>query len=92
MTDLLPPFLTYFRPIYITSNTQQNYVDYHKCVNAKGEDFEPCTQFKKAFRALCPSTSLSLYHLFGLSLISDGWIATWDEQVDNGLFPASLQP
>lgn len=36
---------------------QQNYVDYHKCVNAKGEEFAPCQQFKRAYRSLCPSES-----------------------------------
>lgn len=35
--------------------SQQNFVDYHKCVNAKGEDFQPCQQFKRAYMALCPS-------------------------------------
>lgn len=27
-----------------TKHCWQNYVDYYKCVNAKGEDFRPCTQ------------------------------------------------
>lgn len=27
-----------------TKHCWQNYVDYHKCVNAKGEDFRPCRQ------------------------------------------------
>ena len=46
---------------------QQNYVDYHKCVNAKGEEFAPCQQFKRAYRSLCPSKSTTrscdTYHL-----------------------------
>ncbi|OCF32414.1 cytochrome c oxidase subunit 6b [Kwoniella heveanensis CBS 569] len=54
----------------------QNFVDYHKCVNAKGEDFAPCQQFKKAYRALCPNE----------------WAAKWDEQIEAGTFPASLKP
>lgn len=33
----------------------QNYVDYYKCVNARGEDFEPCKQFYRAFHSLCPN-------------------------------------
>ena len=41
----------------------QSYVDYHKCVNAKGEDFAPCKQFKRVFRSICPSSSLRL--MFG---------------------------
>ncbi|KAK1922700.1 cytochrome c oxidase, subunit VIb [Papiliotrema laurentii] len=60
-----------------TKHCWQNYVDYHKCVNAKGEDFAPCQQFKKAYRSLCPSTSNT---------------ARWDEQIENGIFPASLKP
>ena len=27
-----------------TKHCWQNYVDYHKCINAKGEDFAPCRQ------------------------------------------------
>ncbi|ODN76835.1 cytochrome c oxidase subunit 6B [Cryptococcus amylolentus CBS 6039] len=38
-----------------TKHCWQNFVDYHKCVNAKGEEFAPCQQFKKAYRSLCPS-------------------------------------
>jgi hypothetical protein len=41
--------------LFARSHPQQNYVDYHKCVNAKGEDFPPCQQFKRAYRSLCPS-------------------------------------
>lgn len=28
----------------------QNYVDYHKCILAKGEEFKPCQQFWRAAR------------------------------------------
>ena len=27
-----------------TKHCWQNYVDYYKCVNAKGDDFRPCRQ------------------------------------------------
>ncbi|KUI58048.1 Cytochrome c oxidase subunit 6B [Cytospora mali] len=47
-----------------TKHCWQNYVDYHKCILAKGEDFAPCRQFWLAYRSLCPS----------------GWHARWDEQ------------
>lgn len=47
-----------------TKHCWQNYVDYHKCILAKGEDFAPCRQFWLAYRSLCPS----------------GWYARWDEQ------------
>merc|ERR1712029_1315233 len=52
----------------------QNYVDYHKCILAKGEDFKPCRQFFLAYRSLCPSS----------------WCERWDDQRENGTFPARL--
>ncbi|WVQ81332.1 hypothetical protein IAT38_003455 [Cryptococcus sp. DSM 104549] len=55
---------------------QQNFVDFHKCVNAKGEDFAPCQQFKKAYKSLCPNE----------------WTGKWDEQIEAGTFAASLKP
>ncbi|KAF8650993.1 hypothetical protein AX16_004979 [Volvariella volvacea WC 439] len=59
-----------------TRNCFQNYTDYFKCITAKGEDFAPCKQFKKAYNSLCPSKIIS----------------KWDEQRENGTFPASLEP
>ncbi|CUS10265.1 unnamed protein product, partial [Tuber aestivum] len=47
-----------------TKHCWQNYVDYYKCINAKGEDFAPCKQFYLAFRSLCPNP----------------WIERWDTQ------------
>ncbi|KAK0741005.1 cytochrome c oxidase polypeptide vib [Schizothecium vesticola] len=58
-----------------TKHCWQNYVDYHKCVLAKGEDFAPCRQFWLAYRSLCPS----------------GWYTRWDEQREAGSFPARLE-
>ncbi|KAF8454565.1 cytochrome c oxidase, subunit VIb [Terfezia claveryi] len=52
----------------------QNYVDYYKCINAKGEDFAPCKQFFHAYRSLCPSE----------------WIGRWDTQRETGNFPHKL--
>ncbi|KEY70406.1 hypothetical protein S7711_06574 [Stachybotrys chartarum IBT 7711] len=57
-----------------TKHCWQNYVDYHKCVNAKGEEFAPCRQFLLAYTSLCPS----------------GWTARWDEQREAGNFPVKL--
>ncbi|KIM26340.1 hypothetical protein M408DRAFT_16993 [Serendipita vermifera MAFF 305830] len=37
-----------------TRHCFQSYIDYHKCVNAKGEDFAPCKQFFRAYKSLCP--------------------------------------
>ncbi|KAL4803536.1 cytochrome c oxidase polypeptide vib [Aspergillus unguis] len=58
-----------------TKHCWQNYVDYYKCVNAKGEDFRPCRQFYLAFRSLCPKP----------------WTDRWDEQREGGNFPARLE-
>ncbi|KAG9257371.1 cytochrome c oxidase polypeptide VIb [Emericellopsis atlantica] len=57
-----------------TKHCWQNYVDYHKCIIAKGEDFAPCRQFWLAYRSLCPS----------------GWYQRWDEQREAGQFPVKL--
>lgn len=40
---------------YLDNSCWQNYVDYYKCVNARGEEFEPCKQFYRAFHSLCPN-------------------------------------
>ncbi|CAE6515701.1 unnamed protein product [Rhizoctonia solani] len=54
----------------------QNYIDYHKCIAAKGDDFAPCKQFYRAYRSLCPND----------------WVSRFDEQRENGTFPGSLEP
>ena len=38
----------------------QNYTDYFKCVAAKGEDYQPCKLFKRAYNSLCPSESFKM--------------------------------
>lgn len=70
------------------SRSFQNYVDYHKCIAAKGEEFAPCKQFLRAYHSLCPSAFLSRcssavfrfanrrhlrYVLFGVH--SDEWVS-----------------
>ncbi|KAJ7284827.1 cytochrome c oxidase, subunit VIb [Mycena rebaudengoi] len=57
-----------------TRNCWQNYCDYFRCINAKGEDFKPCKQFKMNYNSLCPNE----------------WIAKWDDQRESGTFPAVL--
>ncbi|TPX21678.1 Cytochrome c oxidase subunit 6B [Coccidioides immitis] len=57
-----------------TKHCWQNYVDYHKCILAKGEDFKPCRQFFLAYRSLCPKS----------------WTDRWDDQRDAGNFPVRL--
>ncbi|EED81619.1 subunit VIb of cytochrome c oxidase, partial [Postia placenta Mad-698-R] len=63
-----------------TRHCFQNYTDYFKCIAAKGEEFAPCKQFKRAYNSLCPSTYTPCA------------IGKWDEQRENNTFPASLEP
>ena len=57
-----------------TRNCWQNYVDFHRCVNIKGEEYEPCQYFFKNFSIQCPNA----------------WVEKWDEQREKGAFPAKL--
>lgn len=50
------------------------YVEYHRCVAAKGEGAPECEKFAKYYRSLCPSE----------------WIERWNEQRENGTFPGPL--
>ncbi|XP_010534086.1 PREDICTED: cytochrome c oxidase subunit 6b-1-like isoform X2 [Tarenaya hassleriana] len=50
------------------------YIEYHRCVEAKGEDAQECDKFAKYYRSLCPSE----------------WIERWNEQRENGTFPGPL--
>ncbi|CAD6903657.1 unnamed protein product [Tilletia controversa] len=52
------------------------YLDYFRCINAKGEEHTPCKHFYRKYHSLCPNE----------------WIAKWDEQRENNAFPASLEP
>jgi cytochrome c oxidase subunit 6b len=69
---------------YKTSRTKhcwQNYVDYHKCILAKGEDFAPCRQ-------VCQHASTSIhanplppkFFLAYRSLCPSAWCERWDDQ------------
>lgn len=58
-----------------TKHCWQNYVDYYKCIDARGEDFAPCKQFQKAYRSLCPNE----------------WIANWDSQREEGRNPSNFK-
>lgn len=55
-----------------THRCYQNYVDYFRCVKAKGEDFAPCKEYWRTYQALCPTP----------------WTDKWDEQRAKGNFPA----
>ncbi|KAK1393032.1 Cytochrome c oxidase subunit 6b-1 [Heracleum sosnowskyi] len=50
------------------------YVEYHRCVAAKGEDAPECDKFAKYYRSLCPGE----------------WVDRWNEQRENGTFPGPL--
>lgn len=54
-----------------TRNCQMNYIDYHRCLQAKNGDEEYCAWYKNAYRQLCPND----------------WYEKWDEQRENGTFP-----
>lgn len=64
------PFDARFPNTNQTYNCYQNYVDYFKCVESKGEDFAPCKSFKFAYQSLCPTL----------------WTDQWDEQREEGVF------
>ncbi|GFS46814.1 cytochrome C oxidase 6B [Actinidia rufa] len=50
------------------------YIEYHRCVAAKGEGASECDKFAKYYRALCPGE----------------WVDRWNEQRENGTFPGPL--
>ncbi|BFG19344.1 hypothetical protein CerSpe_056190 [Prunus speciosa] len=50
------------------------YVEYHRCVAAKGEGAPECDKFAKFYRSLCPGE----------------WIERWNEQRENGTFPVFI--
>ncbi|GAB4845005.1 hypothetical protein Ancab_038397 [Ancistrocladus abbreviatus] len=50
------------------------YIEYHRCIAAKGEGAPECDKFSKYYRSLCPGE----------------WIDRWNEQRENGTFPGPL--
>ncbi|XP_077224382.1 cytochrome c oxidase subunit 12, mitochondrial-like isoform X2 [Tasmannia lanceolata] len=50
------------------------YIEYHRCVAAKGEGAPECDKFAKYYRSLCPGE----------------WVERWNEQRENGTFPGPL--
>ncbi|KAK0087977.1 hypothetical protein PV325_013526 [Microctonus aethiopoides] len=57
-----------------TKNCWQNYVDFQRCSKVRGEDYEACQYFKKAYRILCPNE----------------WIEKFDDQIAAGTFPMKI--
>ncbi|XP_015060185.1 cytochrome c oxidase subunit 6b-1-like isoform X2 [Solanum pennellii] len=54
------------------------YVEYHRCIAAKGEGAPECDKFAKYYRSLCPGEWSWLQ------------IDRWNEQRENGTFPGPL--
>lgn len=52
---------TYSWQKYVFSHLTLSYVDYFRCVNSKGEEFEPCKQFYSAFHSLCPNEWVCIF-------------------------------
>ncbi|EPS59241.1 hypothetical protein M569_15568, partial [Genlisea aurea] len=50
------------------------YIEYHRCVAAKGDEAPECQKFAKYYRSLCPGE----------------WVEKWNEQRENGTFPGPL--
>ncbi|KAH3717320.1 uncharacterized protein LOC127856429 [Dreissena polymorpha] len=51
-------------------NCERNYIDYHRCLKIKGEDYPNCNYFKAVYMQLCPKA----------------WVDDWDEQIASGTF------
>merc|ERR1712034_223614 len=57
-----------------TKNCWQNFLDYQKCIKAKGEEYEPCQYFFRTYRSLCPIA----------------WVDKWNDQIEDGTFPGKI--
>ncbi|XP_044733847.1 cytochrome c oxidase subunit 6b-1-like [Chrysoperla carnea] len=57
-----------------TSHCWSAYVDYHRCVNLLGDEHDAAKYFKKVYTSMCPNR----------------WVERWDEQRENGTFPAII--
>nr|ACW82405.1 cytochrome c oxidase subunit 6b [Larix kaempferi] len=61
------------------------YIEYHKCIAAKGEGASECEKFARHYRSLCPGVARHYR-----SLCPGEWIDRWNEQRENGTFPGPL--
>jgi cytochrome c oxidase subunit 6b len=71
-----------------TKHCWQNYVDYHKCIIAKGEEFRPCRQVGRQTnhtsmgvlaRGITDGVVIQFFLAYR-SLCPSGWIQRWDDQ------------
>ncbi|CAE6462715.1 unnamed protein product [Rhizoctonia solani] len=82
-----------------TKHCYQNYIDYHKCIAAKGEDFAPCKHYQNyidyhkciAAKGEDFAPCKQFYRAYR-SLCPNDWVSRFDEQRENGVFPSSLEP
>ena len=76
-----------------TKHCWQIYVDYHKCVIAKGEEFRPCRQVRLHSHIERsreePNATPQFFYAYR-SLCPSSWCERWDEQRENGIFPVDL--
>jgi len=70
------PFDPRFPNTNQTKHCWQNYIDYHMCVAAKGEDYKPCGHFFRNYKIMCPQS----------------WVQRWDEQREEGNYPSDISP
>uniref|UniRef100_A0A915IWQ8 Cytochrome c oxidase subunit 6B1 n=1 Tax=Romanomermis culicivorax TaxID=13658 RepID=A0A915IWQ8_ROMCU len=68
------PFDARFPQTNQTRHCWQYYVDYHRCKNFKGEDYEPCGYFRAVYECMCPTTWIDKF---------EGWRA-------ENIFPVDL--
>ncbi|KAL9231228.1 hypothetical protein vseg_006482 [Gypsophila vaccaria] len=57
-----------------TRHCYTRYIEYHRCIKAKGKDDPACEKFAKYYRSLCPLE----------------WIQRWNQQVEEGTFPGPI--
>jgi len=69
-----------------TKNCWQNYVDFHRCVAAKGEDYQPCQVFRRRYKILCPQSWVS--YLANVNLLLQ--VERWDEAIQSGTYPSDV--
>ncbi|KAI1317897.1 Cytochrome c oxidase subunit 6B [Mortierella claussenii] len=65
------PFDARFPNTNQSKHCWQAYGDYFKCIDARGEEFTPCNEFKKVYQRICPSD----------------WVNKWNEQREEGTIP-----
>ncbi|KAK7367704.1 hypothetical protein VNO80_09722 [Phaseolus coccineus] len=59
---------------YKTRHCYAKYVEYHRCIQQKGETAAECQKLGTYFRSSCPTE----------------WITEWDKEREQGKFPAQI--